>query len=134
MKAWLQLSLNWDGILPFVVTAIPFLVSCFAGEKSVARIMAVFFVPMIAAVIRGPIGEMQIAEICGSQPRWPRELAMGLAIAMLLIFDTLATIWIVVPVETPGTLLPAAAAYVAYLILVTLALAPSATRRHRAGS
>lgn len=116
---------GWDGALPLAVVAAQFISRMLLVGADAAMIASIIVAPIIAALIRAQVGYQQIAENCGgTAPAW-RQIALALAIALLLAFEILwgalaaadgapAAAWIV-PVGC----------YLAYLVMIVLALRPS---------
>jgi len=115
---------GWDGALPLVVGLGPIAVRAVGAQPRDGIGLILVLAPPIAALIRAHIGWHQIARRCGGRAPWLRQVAMAMAIILLLFFEG------AVGILTFNDRLPVAAwafpvgFYALYLGTISLALRP----------
>ena len=78
---------GWDGILPVLVAFTPLLVRALFPVGHIAEVVAAVLLPIVLALIRIRLGSKQLAQICGENVGWGRQLWFASAIVLLLVFE-----------------------------------------------
>jgi hypothetical protein len=84
---WLLEFITWDGLLPLAVAACPWAVRILLPQNDVAEVSVVLFVPIVAALLRTITGAQQIHSDCGGALPAARQVALAIAIVLLLFFE-----------------------------------------------
>jgi len=92
----LRTMIAWDVVLPFSVALAPIPVKLAFPKIDVAELAAVLALPMIAALLRAVRGAGQIREVCGGTSPPMRQMALGVAIVLLMLFESLVAILVLV--------------------------------------
>lgn len=109
--------LFWDGVLPLVVATVPSLLVRRRGPWEALGFLAIFLVPMIAALLRCGIGSYQLRTVVGFVSV-RRQLALAAAIIVLLLFEIAVNVIRAAP-DIPGEGWAfAAGLYAAYLVII----------------
>ena len=87
MGRWLVEFITWDGLLPLAVAACPWAVKTLLPQNDIAEVFVAVFIPMAAALLRSVTGALQIRRNCGGELPVGRQLALAIAILLLLIFE-----------------------------------------------
>lgn len=121
-------SLAWDGILPAVVAVLPWLVVNQWPEPGPHWFAAAVLAPIAAALLRVHIAQRQIRRLCRGELPDSRQVLLGTAIVLLLIFEV-STGLLTVTSNAPKPLPPIAwavpaVAYGFYILCVRVALRP----------
>lgn len=78
--------LVWDGVLPLMVATVPSLLVRRRGRWEALGFLAIFLVPVAAALIRCGIGSCQLRAVIGLVSV-RRQLGLAAAIVVLLLFE-----------------------------------------------
>jgi hypothetical protein len=123
IRAWLLSAIAWDGVLPLVVLAAPFVAATVFPQNDAVEISAVILVPIVAALLRASSGWRQLVNVSRGHPSAIRQVLLAAAIAVLLLFEIGSgashranapwSWWSVI-----------GALYAAYLVLILAALRP----------
>jgi hypothetical protein len=127
-NSWLSI-LTWDGALPLITAAAPSVVLLFLPRNDAAEIAAVVFLPIAVALLRASVGMRQLEAINGGFAPVSRQLALAVAISVLMLFEGLVGICRFADDEPNSVLLVAAAIYAIYLAAILVALTPSGQAR-----
>jgi hypothetical protein len=115
--------LAWDGVLPAAIAVMPSLAKWFAPQNTLAELSVVVLAPVVAALVRAIIG---YRELGAAPPMW-RQFLLGLAIALLLLFEG-ATGLLSFADDAPAQVwLAPALIYACYIACIALAFAPHRT-------
>lgn len=126
--------LAWDGILPVLVASAPAVVLVAFPGSELATLIAVLLMPMIAAMIRASVGLKQIARVCGGMASLERQVALSLAIVLLLFFEgAVGVVTLTKGMPDTAWWFPAGF-YTAYLAVLMFALRPTSARFRRSDS
>jgi hypothetical protein len=115
---------GWDGALPLFVALGPIVVKAIWPKPPLLIGTVLVLAPPVAALIRAHIGWHQIAKRCAGRAPWLRQIAMAIAILLLLAFEG------GVCIMTFSDNIPASAwwfpigFYTGYVAMITLALRP----------
>lgn len=118
---------SWDGALPWAVAAVPSAVSLWFPKGHIAEVVAALFVPIFAAVLRAAIGEDQIRRVCHGAQRVSRQLALGVAIVLLLLLEMWVAMLTFVNDEPMSAWMLPACFYLAYVAATAMAFRPFAS-------
>ena len=129
---WLMWLLLWDGVLPVLVIACPWLLAVFLpGQEALRALIALLMVPVVAAFLRADAGYRRLCVIMGGNPGIARQILLAGAIVMLLLLDGAVAALRLAKDEPPWVWLVPLGFYLVYLVLVALALRPVATDDHK---
>jgi hypothetical protein len=120
---WVWTTLGWEGCLPLVAASSRAFLPWLIGDKGLAMLIAVFFVPLIAALVRAHRGKRQLESLLGRAGVW-RQMVLAGAILALVVFEAGMAILIGNGGAGAEDWAVAAVVYFIYLILVALALWP----------
>src|ERR1044072_3312890 len=70
---------TWDGVLPLVIGAIPFVVKFLFPKGHILEVVSSLLVPMFAALLRCVLGTQQIRNICSGILPVARQVALAAA-------------------------------------------------------
>ena len=121
---WTRL-LAWDGMLPAAIAAMPSLVKWLAPQNTLAELSVVVLVPIAAALMRAVVGYRELGE---APPTW-RQLLLGVAIALLLLFEAATGLLSFADDAPPQAWLAPALMYACYISCIALAFAPHRTKQ-----
>ena len=113
---------GWDGVLPLVAAGAPLLISLVFPQDDAAAMLAVVMVPIVTALVRTMVGWDQIARICNGGAPWLRQVALAIAIVILLLFELCSAMLIFAGGVPPEALLIPLVLYCFYLVMISLAL------------
>ena len=86
-KPWWLSSPGWDGLLPMAVALGPIVASRTFPRGHIAEVVAVFIVPMPAALVRTHFGWKRLTRLFTGSVPWSRQIALAFAIMLLLFFE-----------------------------------------------
>jgi hypothetical protein len=116
-------NLGWDGALPLIMALAPAVVKAVWGNPlPVEAGLFLGFSPPIAALIRTQVGWYQIAKRCGGQAPVLRQVAMAVAIILLLAFEVSVSVLTFDQVLPMKVWLIPAGFYAWYLVMISIAL------------
>lgn len=118
--------LGWDGLLPLVVVGSSSLATAVLPKGDPLIVAAIFLVPVVAIIIRGHAGHQQITRVCHGRAPLLRQLALGLAIILLLLFEIGTNILTSINDEPQSVWLWPLGFFAGYLALMLIALRPYA--------
>lgn len=112
----------WDGVLPLLVALAPVSARHLFPDSYLAALTAALLIPFSAAMTRAHIGMRQIARVCAGHAPWWRQVALALAIILLLLFEIAVGVMTLAKDIPPTGWWFAIAFYVMYLVVITFAL------------
>jgi len=121
---WLWTTLGWDGCLPLAAASSRAVLPWLVGDKDLALLLAVFFVPLITALVRAHRGKRQLESFVGRANAW-RQMLLGIAILVLIVLEGMMAMLIGDGKALAEFWPVAAALYLVYLLLVAVAVWPA---------
>jgi hypothetical protein len=115
--------LAWDGLLPLGIVMIPTALEMLKLDGILIGLV-VFLTILAAALIRAHVAHIRIHEICDGRPTFLRQLALAMAIVILLLFESIASILQNVQPREPEPYVVLLLLYLAYLVIIVWALRP----------
>ncbi|MBA3482830.1 MAG: hypothetical protein H0T51_13545 [Pirellulales bacterium] len=116
--------LAWDGLLPLGVSAIPSAVEVLFPKSDIAEIVTAVVIPIFSALIRSVVGVRQIRTLCEGALPIPRQIALAIAIVLLMLFEAFVAMLTFADDEPPSAWLAPAGFYVFYLATIAIAFVP----------
>jgi hypothetical protein len=123
--SWL-LIVTWDGLLPAAIAAGPAIAENVFPKSDAAEIVVAVLVPIVAALIRSGVGVRQIGRITGDPIPRGRQLALAVAIILLLVLEGFVAALTFADDEPWSAWLTPIVLYVCYLVSIAMALRPQA--------
>lgn len=123
-RPWWHSSIGWDGILPFTVALLPLIVKHAFPRGHIAEVV-VLIVPLLAALVRTHFGWARLIRLFESNVPWTRQVALAMAIVLLLVFEVGTTIATLVGNDFPKELwCYPIVSYVAYFVTICWTMRP----------
>ena len=124
MRCW-PATFAWDGILPLGTCLLPTAVMSMFPQHDVAEVATFLLLPIGAALVRCSVGARQIRRRCHGRLPLTRQLALGVAISLLLAFEGFAVMLAFTEDEPLSMWAAPTVMYFCYLGFVGLAFIPA---------
>lgn len=116
---------GWDGTLPVLVAATPWLVRLGFPAGHLAEVVVAILLPIALALLRVHLGQEQLVRVCCGGPTWRRQLTLGVSISLLLLFEIAVMILYFAKDAPQSAWLAPLFLYSAYVITIWIALRPT---------
>lgn len=123
-KRWMMQALGWDGLLPGLVATSTEMLALIIPVRGLVMFLAVFVIPLVAALIRAEFGKRRFDGIGADRPARGRVFLFAVAVILLVAFECLIAVLQIRRAATPWPWFGAVGLYLAYLGSILVALRP----------